>query len=74
MSERNGDKARFGRRRREKLVQRKRSRELRKAMGTEGQKPAAQATPQKPNLPKEDRPAPLQRAAHTPSARTPKGH
>lgn len=45
MSAINGDKARFGRRRRDKLVQRKRSRELRKGLETERQKAAAQATP-----------------------------
>jgi len=47
MSERNGNKSRYGRRRREKLVQRTRSRELRKALETERQKAAAQATPKK---------------------------
>ena len=41
MSERNGDKSRFGRRRREKLLQRKRSRELRNALDT--QRPSAGA-------------------------------
>lgn len=47
MSERNGDKARFARRRREKLVQRNHSRELRKGLETERQKAAAQETPKK---------------------------
>ena len=42
MSERNGDKSRYGRRRREKLEQRKRSRELRKAFETERQASGAQ--------------------------------
>ncbi|PYV84337.1 MAG: hypothetical protein DMG05_24725 [Acidobacteria bacterium] len=35
MSERNGDKARFGRERKKKNLQRKRVRELRKVMGLE---------------------------------------
>lgn len=33
VSERNGDKARFGRERKKKILRRKRSRELRKALG-----------------------------------------
>ena len=47
MSERNGDKSRFGRRRKEKLVQRKRSRELRNALATERQTAGEQKTSKK---------------------------
>ena len=43
MSERNGDKSRYGRRRREKLVQRKLSRELRKAFDTRPETAGGQA-------------------------------
>jgi hypothetical protein len=47
MSERSGDKARFGRRRKEKLVQRKRSRELRNALNTQRQTAGAQKAAKK---------------------------
>jgi hypothetical protein len=47
MSERNGDKSRYGRRRREKLVQRKRSRELRNALAPKRQTDVAQVAPKK---------------------------
>jgi hypothetical protein len=46
MSELNGDKARFGRQRKQKLLRRKHSRELRKAMESPQQAPVA------PELPK----------------------
>ena len=45
MSERNGDKSRFGRLRKQKILRRKRSRELRKVLGTRGPAAAAQAAP-----------------------------
>jgi len=45
MSERNGDKSRFGRLRKQKILQRKRSRELRKALKTQWQAVDAKAAP-----------------------------
>jgi len=39
VSERNGDKARFGRERRRKILRRKRTRELRKTLETKQQAP-----------------------------------
>lgn len=47
MSKRNGDKSRYGRRRREKLVQRNRSRELRKALEMERRTAGGQKAPPK---------------------------
>jgi hypothetical protein len=44
VSERNGDKSRFGRLRKQKILQRKRSRELRMALETQRQTAGAQAT------------------------------
>jgi hypothetical protein len=43
MSERNGDKSRFGRLRKQKILRRKQSRELRKALETQRQTAEAQA-------------------------------
>ena len=45
MSERNGDKSRFGRLRKQKILQRKHSRELRKVLETQPQTADAQAAP-----------------------------
>jgi len=44
MSERNGDKSRFGRLRKQKILRRKQSRELRKTLETQRQTVDAQAT------------------------------
>ena len=44
MSERNGDKSRFGRLRRQKILRRKQSRELRKVLETQRQMADGQAT------------------------------
>ena len=43
MSQRHGDKSRFGRLRKQKILQRKRSRELQKALEMQGQAAGAQA-------------------------------
>jgi hypothetical protein len=48
MSERNGDKARFGRERQRKLLRRKRTRELRKALETRGPSPASAGSEDEP--------------------------
>ena len=45
MSERNGDKARFGRLRKQNLLRRKQSHELRKVLEKQWQTADAQATP-----------------------------
>jgi hypothetical protein len=45
VSERNGDKSRFGRLRKQKILRRKHSRELRKALETQLQTADAEATP-----------------------------
>ena len=45
MSERNGDKAKFGRKRRAKVLQRERTREFRKALEIRQQAPPAQVNP-----------------------------
>jgi len=50
MSERNGDKSRFGRLRKQKILRRKRSRELRKVLETQRQTPDAQAAPKQAEL------------------------
>lgn len=45
MSERNGDKSRFGRLRKQKILRRKQSRELRKALETQQQNVNVHPTP-----------------------------
>jgi len=47
MSERNGDKARFGRLRKQKVLLRKRVRELRKALETKGGMALSPRAPEK---------------------------